>query len=162
MVTTPNLTRRSSSMNKRKAIVVAAALCTVPLAAGSAGAGPERPNAARPGCTVRNIAGTYGLMSSGTLVSAPPGIPTGPFAAVGRLDIRADGAVSADATQSFNGTIFSEDATPGTIEVDADCTGSLVLAGVQTFDFVVSDRRHRLEFIQTNPGTVITVVALRQ
>jgi hypothetical protein len=150
-------------MNRTLVCGVAA---TIVLAAGApavvAGASARDHLDRRSECTIRDVSGTYGLVSSGVLDAPPPGIPAGPFAAVGRLVINRDGSISADATQSFNGTIFQEQASPGVITVEPDCTGSLTLGGVQTFDLVVSDHDERIDFLQTNPGTVITITATRQ
>jgi hypothetical protein len=113
------------------------------------------------GCRLRDLRGSYGIFANGTVVTPPPGVPAGPFATVGRMVVNADGTATVDLTRSFNGTITRE-VLPGTLTVEADCTGTLTFGGVRTFDFVAVDNLKELQFIQTNPGTVVTVIAKRQ
>ena len=113
------------------------------------------------GCRLRDLRGRYGIFANGTVVTPPPGLPARPFATVGRMVVSDDGTASVDLTRSFNGTITRE-TLPGVLTVEEDCTGTLVFGGVRTFDFVAVDNLRELQFIQTNPGTVVTVIAKRQ
>lgn len=113
------------------------------------------------GCRLRDLRGSYGIFANGTVITPPPNVPAGPFATVGRMVINDDGTATVDLTRSFNGTITREFLS-GTVTIDADCTGTLTFGGVRTFDFVAVDNLRELQFIQTNPGTVVTVIAKRQ
>ena len=112
-------------------------------------------------CRLRDLRGTYGIFANGTVVTPPPGVPAGPFATVGRMVVEDDGTAEVSLTRSFNGTITHE-VLPGFLTVNDDCTGTLTFGGVRTFDFVAVDKLNELQFIQTNPGTVVTVIAKRQ
>ncbi len=112
-------------------------------------------------CRLRDLRGTYGIFANGTVVTPPPGVPAGPFATVGRMVVNDDGTAEVSLTRSFNGTITRE-VLPGFLTVTDNCTGTLTFGGVRTFDFVAVDNLDELQFIQTNPGTVVTVVAKRQ
>lgn len=113
------------------------------------------------GCRLHDLRGSYGIFANGTVVTPPPNVPAGPFATVGRMVVNDDGTATVDLTRSFNGTITRE-TLPGVLTVEADCTGTLTFGGVRTFDFVAVDNLRELQFIQTNPGTVVTVIAKRQ
>ena len=113
------------------------------------------------GCRVRDFRGTYGIFANGTVITPPPNVPAGPFATVGRMVVDDDGTAEVSLTRSFNGTITRE-VLPGFLTVNDDCTGTLTFGGVRTFDFVAVDKMDELQFIQTNPGTVVTVIAKRQ
>lgn len=112
-------------------------------------------------CKLRDLRGTYGIFANGTVVTPPPGVPAGPFATVGRMVVEDAGTAEVNLTRSFNGTITHE-TLPGFLTVSDDCTGTLTFGGVRTFDFVAVDKLNELQFIQTNPGTVVTVIARRQ
>ena len=113
------------------------------------------------GCRLRDFRGTYGIFANGTVITPPPNVPAGPFATVGRMVVDDDGTAEVSLTRSFNGTITRE-VLPGFLTVNDDCTGTLTFGGVRIFDFGAVDKRDELQFIQTNPGTVVTVIAKRQ
>ena len=117
----------------------------------------------RQGCTLRRLRGTYSVFATGTVVTPPPGsgIPAGPFATVGTLAVDREGNAVLNATRSFNGQIIPEVDLPGTLELNDDCTGSAAFQGGRTFDFVVLDDHRQMQWIQTNPGTVVTVLMQR-
>lgn len=113
------------------------------------------------GCRLRNLEGRYGILATGTVVTPPPGAQAGPFATVGTMEVDEDGNATVVLTRSFNGAI-SRETLPGTLTINEDCTGSAVFGGVRTFDIVSVDGGDELQFIQTNPGTVVTVISKRQ
>ena len=132
------------------------------LVAISPAAGDDNPGSGNR-CSLRHMKGLYGILSTGTVVTPPPGssIPAGPFATVGIMEVDKNGNAIVDLTRSFNGTITSE-TLPGMLTLNEDCTGTAVFGGVRTFNIVVVDQGNEIQFIQTNPGTVVTVVAKRQ
>ena len=67
---------------------------------------PNRVNASR--CKLRNLEGTYGIFANGTVVTPPPGVPAGPFATVGTMEVNEDGTATVKLTRSFNGVITRE------------------------------------------------------
>ena len=110
-------------------------------------------------CTLRRLRGTYSVQANGTVVTPPSGsgISAGPFATVGTLEIDAHGNAILNATRSFNGQIVPEVDLPGTLTLHGDCTGSATFQGGRTFDLVVLESHGEMQWIQTNPGTVVTV-----
>lgn len=116
-----------------------------------------------PGCTLHRLAGRYAVEATGTVVTPPPqsGIPAGPFATVGTLDLDGAGNAVLNATRSFNGVIVRETNLPGTLTLDGGCTGAALFQGGRAFDVVVLDQQREMRWIQTNPGTVVTIVMKR-
>jgi hypothetical protein len=114
-------------------------------------------------CSLRQLRGTFSVLASGFIVTPPPGsgVPTGPFATVGTLAIDGGGHAVLNATRSFNGQIVSDVDLPGRITLTADCRGSAEFQGGRTFDVVVLNSQDEMNWIQTNPGTVVTVVFKR-
>jgi hypothetical protein len=123
----------------------------------------EGQNDERGGCTVRRLRGVWSVLATGFVVTPPAGsgIPAGPFATVGTLAIDGEGHARLTATRSFNGTIVSEADLPGMIALTELCTGSAAFQGGRTFDVVVLDGFREMNWIQTNPGAVVTVVFKR-
>lgn len=113
-------------------------------------------------CTLWSLRGTYGVLATGTVVTAPPTVPTGPFATVGHMVIDREGGVLFNATRSFNGTILPEIDLPGTLTLDENCTGSALFTNGRAFDFVVVGGGRDMYWIQTNPGAVVTATLTRQ
>lgn len=116
-----------------------------------------------PSCRVRHLRGTFSVLATGTVVTAPQGsgIQPGPFATVGTLRIDRDGTAILDATRSFNGQIIPEVGLPGTLTLRDDCTGTAAFMGGRTFDLIALDDHNEMQWIQTNPGTVVTIVMKR-
>lgn len=134
-------------------------LAPVAQAATSAEANSDQYSGRR--CRLRNLEGSYGIFANGTVVTPPPGVPAGPFATVGKMDVEEDGSATVSLTRSFNGSITRE-TLPGTLTINDDCTGTATFGGVRTFDIISVDGGNELQFIQTNPGTVVTVIAKRR
>lgn len=107
-------------------------------------------------CSLRKLAGSWSVVATGTVVTPPPGVPAGPFASVGTMEINEDGSAMVKLTRSFNGNIFRE-TLPGSVTINDDCTGSATFGGVRTFDIVATDNANEILFIQTNSGAVVTV-----
>jgi hypothetical protein len=120
-------------------------------------------NDGRGGCTARRLRGVWSVLATGVVVTPPPGsgIPAGPFATVGTLAVDGEGHALLNATRSFNGTILSEVDLPGTITLTDLCTGSAAFQGGRAFNLVVLDGFREMNWIQTNPGTVVTIVFKR-
>ena len=95
------------------------------------------------------------------MVTPPPGVPAGPFATVGTMEVNEDGTATVKLTRSFNGVITRE-TLPGVLTINDDCRGTAVFGGVRTFDIISVEGGNELQFIQTNPGSVVTVIAKRQ
>ena len=112
-------------------------------------------------CKLSHLEGNYGIFANGTVVTPPPGVPAGPFATVGTMEVNEDGTATVKLTRSFNGTI-SRETLPGVLTINDDCRGTAVFGGVRTFDIISVDGGNELQFIQTNPGSVVTVIAKRQ
>lgn len=112
-------------------------------------------------CKLSKLEGTYGIFANGTVVTPPPGLPAGPFATVGTMEVEDDGLATVKLTRSFNGLITRE-TLPGLLTINDDCRGTATFGGVRTFDIISVDGGDELQFIQTNPGSVVTVVAKRQ
>jgi hypothetical protein len=119
---------------------------------------------ARESCTNASLRGEYGFKGTGSVV-----LPTGTeadVAVVGRTVFDGRGGLTGADTSSFNGTITRETST-GTYEVRSDCTGSetfkLSPSGMfVNADFVIVDGGREVFFIETDPGTVLSVTAERQ
>lgn len=79
-----------------------------------------------------------------------------------KVDQGPDGNALLDATRSFNGTIIKEVELPGTITLGENCAGSAEFQGGRRFDIVVFNDFTEMTWIQTNPGTVVTVQMKRQ
>ncbi len=120
-------------------------------------------NDGRGGCSVRRLRGLWSVLATGFVVTPPPGsgVPAGPFATVGTLAVDGEGHATLDGTRSFNGTIVSEADLPGTITLTDLCTGSASFQGGRAFNLVVLDGFREMNWIQTNPGAVVTIVFKR-
>lgn len=149
------------SVSRFSKAAVSAGLWLGALIATSPAAGDDNSGSGK--CNLRHLRGNYGILATGTVVTPPPdsGIPAGPFATVGIMEVDKNGNAIVELTRSFNGTITNE-TLPGILTLNEDCTGSAVFGGVRTFHIVVVDQGNEIQFIQTNPGTVVTVVAKRQ
>jgi hypothetical protein len=112
-------------------------------------------------CKLSHLEGKYGIFANGTVVTPPPGLPAGPFATVGTMEVNEDGTATVKLTRSFNGLITRE-TLPGALTINDDCRGTATFGGVRTFDIISVDGGNELQFIQTNPGSVVTVSAKRQ
>jgi len=78
------------------------------------------------GCTNNDFKGTYSAIATGNFISPPPGVPAGPTARVGRVQLDGNGIASIKATLSLSGFIL-EEIYGGTYKINADCTASFIL-----------------------------------
>lgn len=116
---------------------------------------------AQTGCAVGNLQGTFAYTSSG-VYGLPRGL--GFFAAAGWLTFNGDGTFTGLDTASANGQGQRNRATSGTYTLAADCRGS---ANYQNparanVDFIVSSGGQTVNFIQADPGSVISGTATLQ
>jgi hypothetical protein len=115
-------------------------------------------------CKVADLEGSWGLVFTGTLFIAPPGL-AGPATLVGAFTVDKAGNFFGQDTTSANGTVFEETFT-GSATLSADCTGSATVtasvAGVSHFDVVLVANKLELLIIRTDPGTVVSGSAKRQ
>jgi hypothetical protein len=112
-------------------------------------------------CDQRTVAGTYGFQGQGTLgLGTPQPIPA---AETGVATADGAGNLTGNVTFSLGGQILNTPFT-GTYQVNPDCTISETISfGTQTRhqQGVVVDRGQQIDFIDTDPGTVLTRVAKR-
>jgi hypothetical protein len=116
-------------------------------------------------CTLSNIAGSYAFTASGSI---SPSTYT-PFAAVGVLNIAANGDASGSDTANALGVAVARTFT-GTVTVNSDCTGTANLNfvgapfdGFAVANLVFEDNRKGIRGIQVVPvGVVITISARRK
>ena len=100
------------------------------------------------------LSGTYMLRGEGTIVGV------GPVTVVGWLTYDGKGyVVKSSMTASVNGTI-STFTIAGPYTVNSDCSGSVEPSG-QHYNFVVSPDGKRVNWIQTDPGTVTSGTEVR-
>jgi hypothetical protein len=100
------------------------------------------------------LRGTYMLRGEGTIVGV------GPATVVGWLTYDGKGnVVNSSMTASVNGVI-SRFTISGPYTVNSDCSGSTELSGGH-YDFVVSPDGNRVNWIQTDPGTVSSGTEVR-
>ena len=99
---------------------------------------------------------------SGSYITKAVGFAGGnPVAVVGISTYDGKGNFQFTATVSQNGTIV-RGGGPGTYTVNRDCTGTQTFGpGFAHYDFVVSENGDKVTYIQTDPGTTITVTSVR-
>ena len=112
-------------------------------------------------CDQRTVAGTYGFQGQGTLgIGTPQPIPA---AETGMATADGAGNLAGNVTFSLGGQVLSTPFT-GTYQVSADCTiVETITFGTQTRhqQGVIVSRGQQIDFIDTDPGTVLTRVARR-
>jgi hypothetical protein len=114
-------------------------------------------------CNGSTIRGTYGFLANG--VAGPPTIPpdlAGPLMGVGTVAFDRRGEFTLIATRSVNGTLDPEPLTlTGTYTFDEGCTFRMAFDVGFTFNASIVDGGQELLFIETDPGTTLTVRAKR-
>jgi len=119
--------------------------------------------AADKGCSNATLRGTYAYTSTGFIV-APPEI-AGPAAEVGTQTFDGNGATTATATISTNGSV-QQLSIVGTYTLNPDCTGTFTLQ-VSPFGitvhvlFVIDDGGDGFQAMETDAGLVITRIGRR-
>ena len=119
------------------------------------------------GCSLQTVMGSYGISTTGWIVSAGP---VGPVADVGVITLDGNGGASQTTTVSLNGVIISKRTSlSGSHEVNSDCTGSitLTLPGpggpiTSTSHMVIVNHGKELRAINTGAGRVLAGTAERQ
>jgi hypothetical protein len=102
----------------------------------------------------RTLNGAYVTHATGSVGGAP-------IAVVGVTTYDGQGNFTFSATVSFNGNV-SKGSGSGTYTVNSDCTGSQNFGpGIAHYDFVVYGGGREITYIQTDPGTVVTVSSTR-
>ena len=115
-------------------------------------------------CHTRTLFGSYGIATTGFIISAGP---VGPVGDVGVISFDGNGAVSQTTTVSLNGNIIPSRTSTGTYTVNSDCTGSLSVTlpppgGLSQSDFVIVDNGKELRLINTGNGRVLVGNARKQ
>jgi hypothetical protein len=117
------------------------------------------------GCSNASLKGTFAYTVTGS-TSLPPPLG-GPFGGIGRQTFDGNGHVSGTQTVNLNGNVLRQTYT-GTYTVNPDCTGSVILMldipmGLVTHsDFVIDDNGNEIRSVETDSGSVLTVIARRQ
>jgi hypothetical protein len=113
-------------------------------------------------CSAPSFAGTYGFLADG-FAGAPilPNTPFGPLAGVGVITVRPDGTFMMMAQRSVGGML---DPAPlpltGAYTVSGNCTAELTFDVGFHFTATIINNSESV-FIETDPGTALTVVAKR-
>ena len=115
-----------------------------------------------PSCSAASFSGNYGFIADGS-AGAPtlPGAKFGPLAGVGLVDVKRDGTFTMMARRSVGGTIDPA-VLPltGTYKLGPSCTAELSFdVGFHFAASIVSE--DEVSFIETDPGTALTVIAKR-
>jgi hypothetical protein len=101
------------------------------------------------------LRGTYMVIGGGNIVGL------GPADAVGTITYDGKGNSVNTFTLSANGDISRGVTVTGTQSLNRDCTGSLVQSDGSHYDFVASPDGSRVNWIETDSGTVITGTEVR-
>ncbi len=122
-------------------------------------------------CTNASFQGLYSAQVIGSFITPPPGIPPGPTARVGRVQLDGNGGSSITTTLSLNGTILQEQYN-GTYTISSDCTASVILQvpfpGAPqpvpfTFSGVLSNNAMNMNLILLSPaGTDVRIYLNKQ
>jgi len=142
---------------------MASVLAILILGGGSAMA--QSQDTAPASCSLSNIAGSYAFTASGSI---SPSTDT-PFAAVGVLNIDANGNASGSDTANGLGVAVAR-TFRGTITVNSDCSGTVSLNfvgapfdGLAVANLVFEDGRKGIRGVQIVPvGPVVTLSARRK
>jgi hypothetical protein len=113
-------------------------------------------------CTAATIAGSYGFVADGS-AGAPtlPATPFGPLAGAGVVTLDGDGSFTMMAQRSVGGAIDpSVLRLTGSFVVNPDCSYALTFDVGFHFEALAIDRGESI-FLQTDPGTAVTVRAKR-
>jgi hypothetical protein len=113
-------------------------------------------------CSNATLKGAFGHTG---LITSPASL-AGPNASVSTIILDGNGAFMEVGVISINGNIVHASGT-GTYTVDPDCTGTYEVQAPQlgvTFHgfLVIVDGGNEIQFISTDPGTVITAVVKKQ
>lgn len=122
-------------------------------------------------CRVSDFRGVYSAIASGEFIATPPGIPEGPTARVGRVEVDGYGGASIRATLSLSGFILKEE-YGGSYTVNPDCTMLVTLLipfpGVPApvpfrfFGMLAEDARELAILLLDPPGSSVRIVLRKQ
>jgi hypothetical protein len=143
-----------ASLKKRKPILIFVRLLGALLLIAVARAPQARAGDAEAQCPGGDatLRGGYMSMGGGTIVSV------GPVAFIGTVYFDGKGGVVNPFTISIAGAISREDVT-ATYTVKSDCTGTF--NGANNFDIRVSPDGSKVDYIETDTGTVVSGSASR-
>lgn len=112
-------------------------------------------------CAAANVAGSYAMTGSGTILTNASGFPPGALSSLGLMTFDKQGRYQLKERVSFNGQ-FTDWAETGTYTVHPDCTCTAVAdkGGAAAFIIFASDRREALGLL-TNAGTAINLTFKR-
>lgn len=77
-------------------------------------------------CNNNDFKGTYSALVTGSFITPPPGVPAGPTARAGRVQLDGNGNSSIITTLSLAGFIL-EESYGGTYTINPDCTATVIL-----------------------------------
>jgi hypothetical protein len=114
-------------------------------------------------CSEKTIEGRYGFISSGSSLVPRLSVETkGPLTEVGTISFATAGEFTLATTKSVNGNVDQRSQVfTGSYKVNSDCTLTLSFAVGLTFRAIIVDGGKEIRFIETDPGTALTVVAKR-
>lgn len=119
--------------------------------------------ARQPRCTNGVIQGSYGFLAEG--FAGPPTLPlptSGPLAGVGTVAFDPRGSFTLTAVRSVNGALDPQPVILlGSYAVNDDCTFTMKFDVGFTFRAVIVDGGREILFVETDPGTALTVKARR-
>jgi hypothetical protein len=142
-------------MKRKTTILISTLMFLVGISATISTMAPEA--RAQGNCNLQTVKGSYGYLSTGSFFGTP-------LASVGSMTLDGAGNISGNDTNSFGGSVSSNPFT-GSYSVNADCTGTLAVSfGFFTIDnhMVIVDNGKEIFVIETNPGSVATLVLKRQ
>jgi hypothetical protein len=112
-------------------------------------------------CGPGALRGSYGFLADG--VAGPPTVPAdaaGPLKGVGTVAFERDGSFTLVATRSVNGVLDPDPLTlTGRYTFTGDCTFRMAFDVGFTFTAAIADGGDEILFIETDPGTTLTVRA---
>jgi hypothetical protein len=121
-------------------------------------------DAPRRRCTLEALAGRYGFQAQG--VAGPPTLPlsaSAPLVGNGVVHLKRDGRFSAQALRSVGGMLDAQPlALTGSFTVAQDCALNMKFDVGFNFAGTVVDGGREILFVETDPGTSLTVKARRQ
>jgi len=122
-------------------------------------------------CTNYDYKGLYSATVLGNFITPPPGVPAGPTARVGRVQVDGKGTASIVTTLSLNGFVLQE-SYGGTYSIAPDCTASVTLfipfpgsPSPVPFQFsgMLADAGRVMNLILLNPqGTDVRIMLVKQ
>jgi hypothetical protein len=122
-------------------------------------------------CRNSDYRGVFGALALGNFITPPPGVPPGPTARVGRVQVDGNGNASITTTLSLAGTILQE-VYGGTYTINPDCSAAVTLLipfpGAPApipfkFSGMLADDGRALDIILLDPpGTDVRILLQKQ